>query len=110
YLIRDGEINTSYTTYGTSLQPRAAVGKVEKGHYWCLIVEGRIAESRGMTTRQVGDLMAQLGCTMAFNLDGGWTSAMVFMGKQLNQLDRTGIKDNARPQNEVMGIGVTNAY
>lgn len=110
WLIRDGEINTSYTTYGTSLQPRVAVGMVEKGHYWCVIVEGRIKESRGMTCRQVGDLMAELGCDMAFNLDGGWTSAMVFMGKQLNQLDRSGVKDNARPQNEVMGIGVTHAY
>lgn len=110
YLIRNGEINTSYSSYGTSLQPRAAVGMVKKGHFWCVIVEGRIDESRGMTTRQVGDLMAELGCEMAFNLDGGWTSAMVFMGKQLNQLDRTGVRDNARPQNEVMGIGVTDAF
>jgi len=27
------------------------------------------------------------------------------MGKQLNQLDKSGVKDNARIQNEVMGIG-----
>ena len=110
YLIRDGEINTSYVHYGTTLQPRAAIGMVKKGHYIAVIVEGRIRPSKGMTCREVADLMAGLGCTTAFNLDGGWTSAMVFMGKQLNQLDNTGIKDNARKQNEVLGIGVTSAY
>lgn len=110
YLIRDGQINTSYVNYGTTLQPRVAIGMVEKGHYWCVIVEGRIRESRGMDCRQVAGLMADLGCGMAFNLDGGWTSAMVFMGKQLNQLDHNGVRDNARKQNEVMGIGVTDAY
>lgn len=106
-LVQDGEVNRSYTTYGTSLQPRAAIGMFEKGHYLALIVEGRIRESKGMTCVQVAELFAQLGCPDAFNLDGGWTSAMVFMGRQLNQLDRSGVRDNARPQAEVMGIGQT---
>ncbi len=110
FLIRDGEINTSYVNYGTTLQPRAAIGMVDVGHYWAVIVEGRIRPSRGMTAREVADLMLKLGCRTAFNLDGGWTSAMVFMGKQLNQLDKTGVHDNARTQNEVMGIGQTDAY
>ncbi len=109
-LVRDGDVKTDYTTYGTSLQPRAAIGMVEKGHYWCVIVEGRIRESKGMTCHQLAELMGSLGCSMAFNLDGGWTSAMVFMGKQLNQLDKSGVHDNARPQNEVMGVGRTAWY
>ena len=110
YLIRGGEINTSYTTYGTTLQPRAAIGMVDRGHYWAVIVEGRIKPSKGMTCLQVAGLMEELGCKTAFNLDGGWTSAMVFMGRQLNQLDKSGVHDNARTQNEVMGIGYTDAY
>lgn len=110
YLIRDGQINISYVYYGTTPQPRAAIGMVKKGHYFAVIVEGRIRPSVGMTCMELSGLMADLGCTTAFNLDGGWTSAMVFMGKQLNQLDNTGIKDNAREQNEVMGIGHTDAY
>ena len=110
WLIRDGVLNDTYKNYGTTIQPRAAIGMVEKGHYWALIVEGRIRPSAGMTTFEVGALMKELGCTQAFNLDGGWTSAMVFMGKQLNQLDKSGVHDNARPQNEVMGIGTTDAY
>jgi len=110
FLIRDGEINTTYVNYGTTLQPRAAIGMVDIGHYWAVIVEGRIKPSRGMTAREVADLMMELGCRTAFNLDGGWTSAMVFMGRQLNQLDKSGVHDNARTQNEVMGIGYTDAY
>lgn len=108
-LIRDGEVREDNKRWGTTLQPRAAMGMVEKGHYWALIVEGRVRPSRGATVQQVAEIMRQLGCSTAFNLDGGWTSAMVFMGKQLNQLDNTGVKDNARPQNEVMGIGFSQA-
>lgn len=110
YLIRDGEINRTYKDYGTTLQPRAAFGMVTRGHYFAVIVEGRIRPSKGMTALQVAELMEELGCVQAFNLDGGWTSAMVFMGKQLNQLDKNGVLDNARTQNEVMGIGYTDAY
>lgn len=110
WMVRDGIVNDTYQGYGTSLQPRAGVGMYGRGHYLALIVEGRIPESKGMTTREFSDLFAQLGCPTAFNLDGGWTSAMVFMGQQLNQLDKSGVHNNARPQNEVMGIGYTEQY
>ena len=110
YLIKDGVINRTYVNYGTTLQPRAAIGMVQKGHYFAVIVEGRIRPSKGMTTLQVAELMDGLGCKTAFNLDGGWTSAMIFMGRQLNQLDKNGVLDNARTQNEVLGIGFTDAY
>jgi len=109
-LIRNGVLKTDYLQWGTTMQPRAAIGMVEKGHYWALIVEGRIRESLGTNALGTGEIMQALGCTTAFNLDGGWSSAMVFMGKQLNQLDNSGVRDNAREQNEVMGIGQTDAY
>ncbi|MHC1787093.1 MAG: phosphodiester glycosidase family protein [Christensenellales bacterium] len=109
-LVRDGQIDRSYTTYGTSLQPRAGIGMFEKGHYLAIIVEGRIKASQGMTCLELAELFAKYQCPTAFNLDGGWTSAMVFMGRQLNQLDKSGVKDNAREQSEVMGIGQTAAF
>ena len=105
YLIRDGEVNTFHERLGNTNQPRAGIGMAAPGHYFAVIVEGRIKGSLGVPTRTVGEIFVDLGCTTAFNLDGGWTSAMVFMGKQLNQLDKSGVKDNARIQNEVMGIG-----
>lgn len=110
WLIRDGQINSSYSTYGTTLQPRSMIGMVEKGHYWAVVVEGRIGPSNGLTLADSTLLMKDLGCTLAYNLDGGWTSAMIFMGKQLNQLDKNGVRNNARTQNEVLGIGYTEAY
>lgn len=109
-LIRDGVLRADYKQWGTTMQPRVAIGMVEKGHYWALVVEGRIRPSLGTTALGTGEIMKALGCVTAFNLDGGWSSAMVFMGKQLNQLDNDGVRDNAREQNEIMGIGQTDAY
>ena len=109
-LLRDGVLRTDYKGWGTTMQPRVAIGMAEKGHYWALVVEGRTRYSPGTTALGTGEIMQALGCTTAFNLDGGWSSAMVFMGKQLNQLDNDGVLDNARKQNEVMGIGQTDAY
>ena len=107
WLIRDGQINMDYTTYGINFEPRVGIGMVEKGHYWATVVEGRIRPSRGMTCRETAYLLQKLGCVEAFNLDGGWTSSMIFMGQQLNQLDNSGIHNNARTQNEILGIGRT---
>ncbi len=109
-LIRDGKLSTFHERFGNTPQPRAAIGMVSPGHCIAVIAEGRIKSSQGISVRQLGEKMMDLGCTMAFNLDGGWTSAMVFMGKQLNQLDKSGVKNNARTQNEVMGIGCTEAF
>ncbi len=107
WLVRNGEINMEYTTYGYNFEPRVGIGMVEKGHYWVLIAEGRIRPSRGMTCRETAYLFKELGCTEAFNLDGGWTSSLIFMGQQLNQLDNTGVHNNARTQNEILGVGYT---
>lgn len=107
WLVRNGEINMEYTTYGYNFEPRVGIGMVEKGHYWVLIAEGRIRPSRGMTCRETAYLLKELGCSEAFNLDGGWTSSLIFMGQQLNQLDNTGVHNNARTQNEILGVGYT---
>jgi hypothetical protein len=112
YLIRDGVVNTRYLSLmiGSTLQPRTAIGMVEKGHYISMVIEGRIPQSIGATCETLGDMMKDLGCSVAFNLDGGWTSALVFMGKQLNQLGIYNGSSNARAQNEVLGIGFTSMY
>ncbi len=109
-LIRDGELNTFHERLGNTPQPRAAIGMISPGHYVAVIIEGRITGSKGASVTQTAEYMKTLNCQVAFNLDGGWTSAMTFMGKQLNQLDNSGIHNNARTQNEVMGLGFTNAY
>lgn len=105
WLIRNGEINMEYTNYGYHFEPRVGMGIVEKGHYWCVVMEGRTPVSRGWQCRETAYLLKDLGCVDAYNLDGGWTSCMMFMGNQINQLDKTGVHNNARTQNEILAIG-----
>ena len=72
--------------------PRAAIGYYEPGHYCLVQVDGRSTESaleagkknRGMTLAQLAVLMESLGCTSAYNLDGGQSAAMWFQGKVIS--------------------------
>ncbi len=65
--------------------PRCGIGMVDKGHLVAIVVEGRIKNySNGMTLMEFAELFAQNGCTMAYNLDGGLSTSMVFMGAMLN--------------------------
>ena len=66
--------------------PRAAIGYYAPGHYCLVVVDGRQGEySRGMSLTQLSDLFIELGCTDAYNLDGGQTAAMVFDGTVVNR-------------------------
>ncbi len=105
YLIKDGQINSFSQTYGNTNQPRSGMGMVAPGHYFAAVVEGRIKGSKGTTVSALCQHLADLGCTTAYNLDGGDTAAMTFMGTQLNQLYKVNGKEKDRIQNEVMGIG-----
>ena len=75
---------------------------IEKGHYVAIMVEGRTKKSVGCKLTYLADLFARKGCQVAFNLDGGGTSSMIFMGVYLNE--NTYAAQN-RLQNEVIGIG-----
>ena len=61
--------------------PRTAIGYFEPGHYCFVVVDGRQKNSRGMTLEQLSALMAQIGCKVAYNLDGGESSSMVVCNK-----------------------------
>ena len=37
-----------------------------------------------MTLTEFAELFAENGCELAYNLVGGWSASMVFMGDQLN--------------------------
>lgn len=103
WLYRNGQINEEFR-FGNVPEPRIAIGMVEKGHYIILSCEGRIKDSKGVTIRQLANMMKDFGCEMAFNLDGGLTNTLIFMGEQLNVLAGT-----PRTQNEVLGIGQSDA-
>lgn len=106
YLIKDGKLSERAYNSSDSRNPRAAVGMVEPGHYVAIMCEGRLKRSTGVTVGYLAKLMRAKGCQVAFNIDGGQTAVVVFMGKQLNMIGAyDGGKTNSRPTSEVMGFG-----
>ena len=62
--------------------PRSAIGYYEPGHYCLVIVDGRQeGHSAGMRIPELAQVFADLGCSAAYNLDGGGTAVMLFGGK-----------------------------
>ena len=65
--------------------PRTGLGMVEAGHFVAIVVDGRQPEySIGMYLDEFARAFQAEGCVEAYNLDGGISAAMVFMGEQLN--------------------------
>lgn len=67
------------------LNPRAGLGLVEPGHFVAIVVDGRLpGYSHGILLSEYAKLFQQEGCVMAYNLDGGASATMVFMGEYIN--------------------------
>ena len=68
--------------------PRVGVGMVEPGHF-IVIVGGYRSDNPkanlGWNLVEFTDLMASYGCTEAYNMDGGVSACLVFMGERLNK-------------------------
>lgn len=107
-LVENGQVSPRSREFGNTPNPRTGFGMVEPGHYVCLMVESRISESKGESCVWMGEKMAELGCSVAINLDGGATSTMIFMGEQINKSGNYGDITN-RKQNELLGIGHSDA-
>lgn len=67
-----------------SSQPRTAVGATSDGRLIFFVCEGReMTEGvHGLTTSEVADVLAELGCVEAINLDGGGSSCMLVAGQE----------------------------
>lgn len=86
-LDENGDSLTEFpTTRVTPKNPRSAIGYYEPGHYCFVLVDGRESGySVGMTMSELSSLMKELGCKVAYNLDGGKSSAMTFNDAYANQ-------------------------
>jgi hypothetical protein len=63
--------------------PRTAMGYTRSGQLIILVVAGRHPGiSEGVTLRQEAELLLQLGCYEALNLDGGGSSCLLINGKE----------------------------
>ena len=108
YMLLDGKVSERAYANNENKNPRCAIGMVEPGHYVAIMCEGRLKRSAGVTISYLAKMMRAKGCQVAFNMDGGQTAVMVFMGKQLNQIGAyDGGKTNSRPTSEVLGFGTS---
>ena len=108
WLIRDGELNEKgLKKYGTSAAQRTAIGMVEKGHYFAMMLEGRLNDAKGAGVSFLAEKLLEKGCQVAFNLDGGQTSTMVFMGRQICDISTKKTNVSSRKTAEILGIGTS---
>ena len=89
-LTADGKAATNFNSTLTDKHPRCAIGYYEPGHYVFVVVDGRQKHSVGMTLSELAELFESLGCTMAYNLDGGRSAQIAFDDELLNQPYRGG--------------------
>ncbi len=64
--------------------PRTAFGMVSANHFMFITVDGRTTASQGVDIEELADIMLTLGCTEAYNFDGGGSSTMYFDGEVIN--------------------------
>ena len=90
YVIADNltnvEIDTNFGNHPIQgNQPRTGVGIIDKNHFVFIVVDGRSrGYSIGVTLTEFAEMFKELGCSDAYNLDGGGSSTMYFMGRVVN--------------------------
>ncbi len=87
-LIKDGEIAVGVKEEITDalcdpVNPRTAFGWVDGLHYVFLVADGRTSRDYGLSLYQCATLLQEYGCQIAYNLDGGGSSTIVFQGQVL---------------------------
>ncbi len=84
-IIRNYEEGPGVTSYhGLGFKARNILGYYEPGHYVIVTCDNRGNDAQGMNEYMMVDLMKSLGVREAFNLDGGTSAVMVFMGEVIN--------------------------
>ncbi len=107
-LVSNGEITVSKgdeVGRAKASNPRTAIGMIEKGHYVFVVSDGRSDESEGLSLSQLAGVMKDLGCSVAYNLDGGGSSTMWFNGNVINNPTSNGNKVKERSVSDIVYIG-----
>ena len=66
--------------------PRTAVGQASDGHFIFVTVDGRMKGfSRGATFPELSHIVYEEGATVAYNMDGGGSEIMCFLGEELTK-------------------------
>lgn len=107
-LINGGQVTVSSSDeVGRAMtsNPRTAIGQISEGHYLLVVSDGRTKESTGLSLRQFAELMQSLGAQIAYNLDGGGSSTMVFQGRVVNNPTTNGRSIRERSVSDIVYIG-----
>lgn len=107
-LINGGQVTVSSSDeVGRAMtsNPRTAIGQISEGHYLLVVSDGRRKESTGLSLRQLAELMQSLGAQVAYNLDGGGSSTMVFQGRVVNNPTTNGRSIRERSVSDIVYIG-----
>ena len=81
-LVVDGMIRDMTTAKGwngTRKEPRSAIGQTGPLSYVMVVVKGR-GKSKGVNQEELAEIMKDLGCIQAYNLDGGNSAQMCVVG------------------------------
>lgn len=97
------DFQDTYGEYILNKHPRQIFGYYEPGHYCFVTIEGRIAESEGATFETAGKLLKSLGCTAAYNLDGGASAYTYYNGTMVRYTDQDK-QDNPRKLYDIIAI------
>lgn len=84
-LDENGHAMTTFNSTGPVINesaPRCGFGYYEPGHYCLVVNDGRLNHSRGFLLSEFAELFEKLGCTCAYNFDGGATAVMAFNGEK----------------------------
>lgn len=89
-IVVDGQVDVNSeggsASFINSRHPRTALGLIDEQHAMIVVIEGRSAESKGMSLKALAEFMISLGAKQAVNLDGGGSTAM-YIDPQLGDAD-----------------------
>ena len=84
--------------------PRTAIGYISDNHYVLVVADGRTDESEGLSLLKLAEFMEGLGCTQAYNLDGGGSSTMYYDGEVINNPTTNGNTISERSVSDILYI------
>lgn len=106
-LVENGQVSEDMKNWkDTEKAPRLALGIAADGTLVAVDALGRRKDSTGVTVARMASKMVELGVKDAFNLDGGNTTCMIFMGDMINHTLKVS-NESIRSVNSLIGIRET---
>lgn len=107
-LVENGNIQVSTSTevdQSMTSNPRTAIGIIDECHYILVVSDGRTSESAGLSLYELASIMQDYSCVTAYNLDGGGSSTMYFLGEVVNNPTTNGKTIKERAVSDIVYIG-----